>query len=67
MRRERSNVEEQVGGLIDHRERRARRREAPQVSESELVEPQRYGLTPQATVAIRAERASSAPAHRRVA
>jgi hypothetical protein len=67
MRRERSSLEDQVGGLIDHGGRRSRRRDAQQASASDPVEPERYDLTGKATVAIRAARASGEPAHRRVA
>ena len=67
MRRERFNLEEQVGGLIDHGGRRERRREAPKAPAPESEAPQRYGLTKRATLAIRASRASGQPAHRRVA
>jgi hypothetical protein len=67
MRSARCNLEDQVGGLIDHGDRRVRRREARPASSSELVEPERYDLAPQAQVAIRAARASSEPAQRRVA
>jgi hypothetical protein len=67
MRRARFNLEDQVGGLIDHGSRRERRREAPEQPESEPVDPGRYGLTVQATVAIRAARASDEHTRRRVA
>jgi hypothetical protein len=63
MRRARYNLEEQVGGLIDHEDRPARRHEVPPVAD----EPQRYGLTARATLAIRAARASGERTHRRVA
>lgn len=65
--REHVNIEDQVGGLIDHHDRQARRRSARRVPESEPVEPERYELTARAKPRIRAERASDAPAHRRVA
>jgi hypothetical protein len=65
MRSARFNLEDQVGGLIDHGDRRVRRREAP--SSSEPVEPEGYDLAPQPQVAIRATRASGADADRRVA
>ena len=67
MRRERFNLEEQVGGLVDHSDRRERRREAPQAPATDTAASERYGLTRRATLAIRAARASGEPAHRRVA
>jgi hypothetical protein len=67
MRRERYNLEEQVGGLIDHGERRVRRHEPAPAAVSDPVEPERYTLTTSGPVSIRAVRAASAPAHRRVA
>ena len=67
MQRARHSLEEQVGGLIDHGGRRRRRRDAAPPVATEAEEPQRYGLTARATLAIRAARASDRPAERRVA
>jgi hypothetical protein len=67
MRRERFNLEEQVGGLIDHGGRRERRHEAPSAPAPEAEAPRHYGLTKRATLAIRAARASGERTHRRVA
>ena len=63
MRRARHNLEEQVGGLIDHNDRRVRR----PATASDLGELERYHLTTAAPVQIRAVRASSETSHRRVA
>jgi hypothetical protein len=64
---ERFNIEDQVGGLIDHDDRPARRRVARRAPASEPVEPQRYQLTARAKPRIHADRASDASADRRVA
>jgi hypothetical protein len=66
MHRARHNLEEQVGGLIDHDDRRRRRRTSPPLPSDEEA-PQRYGLTARTTPAIRATRASDGTAERRVA
>ncbi len=67
MQRARFTLEEQVGGLIDHDEDAPRRRAASPHPAIDVEEPQRYGLTARATLAIRAARATDAPAQRRVA
>jgi hypothetical protein len=64
MRRERYNLEDQVGGLIDAGGRRSRRRGSAPIQRPEPAEPERYPLTQQATLAIRAARVSAEPAHR---
>jgi hypothetical protein len=66
MHRARHNLEEQVGGLIDHDDRRRRRRTGPPLPSGEEV-PARYGLTARATPTVRATRASDGTAERRVA
>jgi hypothetical protein len=64
MRRERFNLEEQVGGLVDHGSRWHRRRSSPVAPTPEPVEPERYPLTPRGTLAIRASRAAGEPSRR---
>ena len=64
MREARSKLEDQVGGLIGRGSHRARRREPVHESAPEPVEPQRYGLTAQATATVRATRAAGEATHR---
>lgn len=66
MRGERFNLEDQVGGLIDHPTRRSRRRR-PEASAPEPAEEERYHLRPQAAATVRAGRASDPRRHRDVA
>lgn len=64
MRGDQFDLEDQVGGLIDHSSRRARRRKAP---EAPPPEPARYELTARTELAIRAARASDGHSGRQVA
>ena len=64
---ERFDLEDQVGGLIDHVRRRARRRPAAEPIASEPADVQHHDVTAKAEVTIRAARASDELTHRRVA
>ena len=64
---ERFNFEDQVGGLIDHHERPARRRVVRGATAAEPLEPERYRLTARAKPRIRAHARSDELAGRRVA
>jgi hypothetical protein len=66
MRRELSNLEDQVGGLAGRERARAHRRAASRSAAPAPATPERYDLTGKATVSIRAARASS-PEARQVA
>ncbi len=61
MSRARSNLEDQVGGLLDHDPSRSRRRASAPVL---AAEPERYPLTARSAVTIRAARAADAPERR---
>jgi hypothetical protein len=67
MRDARSNLEDQVGGLVARAEAPARHREPSAGSTPEPAEPPRYGLTPSATATIRAARAADEHTDRRAA
>ena len=58
MRAARTNLEDQVGGLVGRATPRPHRREASAGATPEPAEPLRYGLTPGATATIRASRAT---------
>ncbi|MDP1820401.1 MAG: hypothetical protein Q8K58_11015 [Acidimicrobiales bacterium] len=66
MRRARSSLEDQVGGLVDDAHRRTHGR-AALAAAPEAVEPRRYPSAPEGTVAIRADRADGRATGRRVA
>ncbi len=67
MRGARFNLEDQVGGLVDHHDARRRRRDPARVLPPEPAEPERYPLTKRGSLAIRAARASGDGARRDVA
>ena len=67
MRGARFNLEDQVGGLVDHHDARPRRRDTTPAPPPGPAEPERYPLTKQGSLAIRAARASEDGAQRDVA
>ena len=67
MRGARFNLEDQVGGLVDHHDAPRRRRETARALPPEPAEPERYPLTKHGSLAIRAARASGDGAQRDVA
>lgn len=58
MHRERPNLEDQVGGLIDHDSRRARRRRPSRPDAPDAAEAPGYDLYADAKPVIHADRAS---------
>ena len=57
MRGDRFNLEDQVGGLIDHTTRRSRRRRQERAVAPERADEQRYSLYARDTATVRASRA----------
>jgi hypothetical protein len=57
MRGDRFNLEDQVGGLIDHSTRRSRRRRQERDTTPEPVDELRYSLYASDTATVRASRA----------
>jgi hypothetical protein len=67
MRRELSNLEDQVGGLAGRERARAHRRAMARPAAPEPLAAERYELTAPVGVSIRAARASDDPTQRQVA